>query len=46
MTSTPDAVGAAEHIPRQPAPSGPHGGNLLEVTGLEKHFPITRGVIF
>jgi peptide/nickel transport system ATP-binding protein len=29
-------------IPRQPTAPG---GNLLEVTGLEKHFPITRGVI-
>jgi len=34
-------------IPHQPAgPSSPDGGNLLEVTGLQKHFPITRGIVF
>jgi peptide/nickel transport system ATP-binding protein len=34
-------------IPHQPAgPGSPDGGNLLEVTGLQKHFPITRGIVF
>ncbi len=28
------------------APAGPDGSALLEVTGLVKHFPVTRGVIF
>jgi peptide/nickel transport system ATP-binding protein len=27
-------------------PAAPAGDNLLEVTGLEKHFPITRGAVF
>ena len=44
--TTPDAVEAAR-IPRQPTgPTSPDGGNLLEVSGLQKHFPITRGVVF
>ena len=46
VSTPPDAAEAAQ-IPRQPTgPAGPDGGNLLEVRGLQKHFPITRGVIF
>jgi peptide/nickel transport system ATP-binding protein len=43
VTTPPDDAVQAARIPRQPA--GPDGGNLLEVRGLQKHFPITHGVI-
>jgi len=29
-----------------PAPAEPGSDNLLEVRGLQKHFPVTRGIIF
>jgi peptide/nickel transport system ATP-binding protein len=30
----------------QPTPAGPDTENILEITGLEKHFPIMRGAFF
>ena len=44
--TSPDAAEAASRVPRQPTgPTSPDGGNLLEVRGLQKHFPITRGIV-
>jgi len=42
--NAPPRPGAA--APAAPAPPGGPDGALLAVTGLRKHFPITRGIIF
>jgi peptide/nickel transport system ATP-binding protein/oligopeptide transport system ATP-binding protein len=39
--STPDSTAVEE-----PRPTGEPGETLLEVSGLRKHFPVTRGAIF
>ena len=39
--TTPDSTAVQE-----PQPSGSQGDTLLEVSGLRKHFPVTRGAIF
>ncbi|GAA4517951.1 hypothetical protein GCM10023191_091360 [Actinoallomurus oryzae] len=40
MVTTPDTT-----VVEEPRPSGPEGDALLEVSGLRKHFPVTRGAV-
>ncbi|MFB9837530.1 ABC transporter ATP-binding protein [Actinoallomurus acaciae] len=40
MVTTPDTT-----VVEEPRPSGPEDDVLLEVSGLRKHFPVTRGAI-
>ena len=39
--TTPDTAAVQD-----PQPPAPQGDTLLEVTGLRKHFPVTRGAVF